>query len=65
MKTALTILRKDLRLELRTLETVPAMTLPSACGPVALAWMTLIGAPPLTTTVSGPLLENPAMNPIC
>ena len=27
MKTALTILRKDLRLELRTLETVPAMTL--------------------------------------
>jgi heme exporter protein B len=27
VKTALTILRKDLRLELRTLETVPAMTL--------------------------------------
>lgn len=27
MRTALTILRKDLRLELRTLETVPAMTL--------------------------------------
>jgi hypothetical protein len=41
------------------------MTLPSAWGPVALAWTTLIGEPPLTTTVSGPELLNPAMKPIC